>query len=432
MKKLLSVLFATLVMAGNAIAAEITDIPENYWAATEISYCVKNGIIKQYGDGSFKPEVEVKRAEFNSMLLRTLGYLPTEVPDKNIFKDLNNNHWSYSDILKSEQMGLLYGYPDKTFKPEVKITKTETASIISHITKQVAENVGILSQFADGKDVPAWGKNQYAKSIELGIYVNYPDAAYLLPNKTLNRAEAAVLLYRLRKAMGEIQEKYVAKEVTVGTEHLDNGDYSDGDASGDFANNKVMVTNFRRIVLAGNVIRASFVGNFDANSIDFESPLNFTFVNDVYTEEGSLIIPRGSMLKAIVSAMEPQKVISPDTKISVVFSEITFPSGKKAALHGKILDKKGDLTIARLATFGNIAGYTLGGAAIGAGSGVGIAAAPDMAKRKKAALDGLKSASGAGRLTGLVTPGLPIKADVDDSLFIELTRDFSFYEAESL
>jgi len=424
MKKFLSVLFALFMIAGNAMAAALTDVPKNHWAATEIAYCVKEGIIKPYNDGSFRPEVTVKRSEFNSMLLRALGHVPTEIRDKNMFKDLNNNYWAYSDILKSEQLGLLYGYPDNTFKPEVQITKAEVASIISHITKKSVENVGILNQFADGEDVPDWGKNQFAKSIELGIYVNYPDAAYLLPNKILNRAEAAVLLYRLRMAMGAVQEKYVAKEVTMGTEHLN--------VDANAANNKVTVTNFRKIVLAGNVLRANFAEDFNSKKSDVGQPVNFTFVNDVYTEEGSLLIPRGSILSAVVESLEPQKVFNKNAKVTVTFNEITFPSGKTAPVEGRVLDNKGVLTASKLATFGKLAGYTLGGAAIGAGSGVGIAAIPDPKKYGTGVAVGLPVGAGAGLVTGLVTPGLPFKADVEDSLLIELTQDFSIYEGESL
>lgn len=422
MKKLLSVLFAIIVMAGNALATVLTDVKTDYWAATEIAYCLRDGIIKLYPDGSFRPEVNVKRAEFNSMLLRALGHQPTEIVDDNEFTDLNNNHWAYSDIMKSEQIGLLYGYPDKTFRPENLITKAEVASILSHITKSSVKDVNILRNFADGKEVPDWGRNQFAKTIELGLYVNHPDAAYLLPNKVLNRAEAAVLLYKLRMAMGAVKEKYVAKEVTVGTEHLN----VDAKAT----NNKVTVTNFRKIVLAGNVLRANFAEDFNSKNSGVGESVKFTFVNDVFTEEGSLLIPRGSVLNAIVESLEPQKVFNKNARVTVTFNEITFPSGKTAAVQGRVLDNKGILTAGKLATFGKLAGYTLGGAAIGAGSGIGIAAIPNPKEYGEGVAVGAPVGAGVGLVTGLVTPGLPFKADVDDSLLIELTQDFSIYTDE--
>lgn len=422
MKKFLSVIFAFLLTLGNAFAATLIDTPADHWAAKEIAYCVKEGIINVYPDNSFKPEVEVKRAEFNSMLLRALGHKPTELTSTNSFKDLNQNYWAYSDILKSQEIGLLYGYPDQNFKPENKITKTEVASIISHITKSSVKNVGVLNLFTDGDEVPAWGRNQYAKSIELGIYVNYPDAAQLLPNKYLNRAEAAVLFYRLRQAMGAVKEQYVAKEVNLGTEHLN----VDPNAS----NNKVQVTNFRRIVLAGNVLRANFAEDFNSKSSEVGKPVNFTFVNDVYTEEGSLLIPHGSILNAVVESLEPQKVFNQNAKVTVSFNRLNFPNGQSMPIAGRVVDNKGILTASRLSTFGKVAGYTLGGAAIGAGSGVGIAAIPDPKKYGEGVGIGLPIGAGAGLVTGLVTPGLAYKADVDDSLLIELTQDLSIYDAE--
>lgn len=422
MKKFLSVLFAIFMLAGNAMAAVITDVPKNHWAATEIAYCIKEGIIKPYSDNSFRPEMPVNRSEFNSMLLRALGHLPVEIHDKNKFKDLNNNHWAYSDILKSEQLGLLYGYPDKTFKPEVQITKAEVASIISHITKQSVENVGILSQFADGDKVPSWGKNQYAKSIELGIYVNYPEAAYLLPNKILNRAEAAVLLYRLRKAMGAVQEKYVAKSMNNSANEQLNIDDNN-------SNKNTLSTNFRKIVLEGNVLRANISENFGTRRSDIGEFLDFTFVNDVYTEEGALIIPKGSILSSVVESLDSQRTLNKNSKVSVTFNSITFPSGKTAPVQGRIFDSKGALTASKVATFGKIAGYTLGSAAVGVASGIGISAMPNP---KKVAEKSSDEPNNAELVTGLVTPGFTVKADVDASLFVELIQDFSIYNDENL
>ena len=37
--------------------------------------------------------------------------------------------------MKSEELGLVYGYPDKTFKPDNKMIKVEVTSVMSHITK---------------------------------------------------------------------------------------------------------------------------------------------------------------------------------------------------------------------------------------------------------------------------------------------------------
>lgn len=405
MKKFLSVLSAFLLMSGSAFALTLTDVTTEYWAAKEIAACVRDGVIRPYADSSFRPNVNVKRSEFNSMLLRALGHKPTEIQAKSPFKDLKGNHWAFSDIMKSEEIGLLYGYPDGTFRPETLISRVEVASILSHITKNSLQDMSVLEQFVDSNDIPDWGKKQYAKSIELGLYANYPDLAKLLPNKPLNRAEAAVILHRLRMAMGLVKEQYVAKDAQVEQQKAP------------APTEKVSLLNFRRIVLAGNVVRAAFTGNI----ADLDENLKFTFVNDVYTEEGNLLIPRGSVLNAEIKSLDSKEILDKNTKVSVTFDQILFPSGKVAPIQGHVFDRKGVLTAGKLATFGKIGSYTIGSAVTGVGSGIGVAAVSDPKKVGEGSAD-------AGSVTGLVTPGLHFKADVEDSLLIELTQDLDLEE----
>ncbi len=423
MKRFLAAFFAVFMIIGNALsvtAAEITDLPADFWASKEAAYCIREGIIGLYEDNTFRPATEVKRAEFNSMLLRTLGHQPAEIKDSKNFKDLNAENPYYSDIMKSEELGLLYGYPDKTFKPEGLITKIEVASIISHITKSSVKDVNILNQFTDANLIPDWAKNQYAKSIELGIYVNYPEPSQLLPEKVLDRAEAAVLFYKLRQAMGEVKEEYVAKEIIMGTEHLR---VYPGAKS-----NQVTVTNYRKIIRTGNVVQANFARNFNSKASEVGQPVIMTFISDVKTEEGSLIIPKGSTLVGAVDTLVPQRKMNKNAKVTLVFHELTFPSGQKLPMSGKVLDNNGILTASKLQTFGKVAGYTLGGAAVGAGAGVAVAAIPNPKNYGTGVAIGIPVAAGIGLATGLLTPGLAYKADIKDALYIELTEDLVLEE----
>lgn len=416
MKKILSVLCAIFLMSSQVNAATVIDVKTDYWAAKEIAACIRDGIIKIYSDSSFRPEAMVKRAEFNSMLLRALGHKPTEIEDNNNFKDLNHNHWAYSDIMKSQQIGLIYGYPDGTFKPEKLITKTEVASILSHITKDVADDVAVLESFTDEQKIPSWGVHQYAKTVELGMYVNYPNELELLPNKPLNRAEAAVILHKLRMALGYVQDKYLSKdlEADVSTANAKDNNEDDFDYS-----------NFRKIVLTSNVMRAAFEEDFITEIDKNSNVVKFIFVNDVYTEQGSLLVPRAAVLTATVKLLDENQDLNEKTQVSVSLKEIIFPTGKVVKVAGQVIDKTGVLTASRLAGLGKHGGFTLGSAATGSGSGIGIAAIPNQDENIKNVSDNSKKAS---VVTGLVTPGLPYMGQVDETLLIELIQNYGTYE----
>ena len=422
MKKLLGILFAFMMSLGSAFAAELMDVPTDYWASKEIIYCIREGIIKPVSADSFMPELQVKRAEFNSMLLRTLGHRTVDVTgDGKKFSDVNAGYWGYEDILKSERLGLLYGYPDNTFKPDEEIIKAEVASIISHITKDAVTDVNILNQFADKDDIPSWAVNQFAKSVEIGIYVNYPDLAYLLPNKVLNRAEAAVILYKLRMAMGMVQEQYVAKEYVIGTEHLN--------IYPEASNHKVTVTNYRKIIQAGNVLSVNFAEKYNSKRSAEGNDVKFVFPKDVVTQEGSVLIPQGSIATASVATLQPQRALNKNAKVTLKFNSITLPSGETIPISGKVLDNDGILTASKLATFGKVAGYTLGSMAVGTGASIGIAGMAHPHNFGTAVAIGLPVSAGVGIVTGLLTPGLAYKANTNDSLYVELEQDVVLNEA---
>ncbi len=71
---------------------------------------------------------------FNVETVRQL--VKGEIDLSSIFKDVDSNRWSYPDIVRCVDTGVMSGYPDGTFKPTANITREEMASIASRITFQ--------------------------------------------------------------------------------------------------------------------------------------------------------------------------------------------------------------------------------------------------------------------------------------------------------
>jgi len=182
MKKILAMLavFFMMVAFNPANAAVYSDVPADFWANTEITAVVQDDILPLQGK-AFLPEQEVTRSAFNTALLKTLGHRSTTLSENNPFSDVVSSRADYGDILLSSKLGLIYGYADGTFKPDRIMTKAEAASVISHITKDYKGNVKSLNPFTDKDSIPCWATKQFAKTIDLGIYVNHPDADELLP-----------------------------------------------------------------------------------------------------------------------------------------------------------------------------------------------------------------------------------------------------------
>lgn len=415
MKKILSLIAAFFVLflsAGSAFSKEAKDVAPNYWAAKEISAVLTNGYLDVDKAGKFNPEATVTRAEFTSALLKTLGHKAT--PAKaNKFKDLCPSHVAYNDIIMAEGIGLVYGYPDKTFRADNTITKTETASVISHITKDIAADVAVLKSYKDGSDVPAWGTKQYAKTIKMGIFVNYPDAKALTPNKVLNRAEEAVLLYKLANALSFVKEKYVAADTLVAVEHLDVCDKA--------PSNEVKIMRKTNIVAACNVLAGYFVSDFSSKTALVGDCVSLVAKENVYTKEGTLVIPQGTKFYGTVATLEHQKIWNQNAEVTLDINKVTFPSGCTVPCSAKVFNNKdGVLTASGWATTGKVLAYTAGGAAVGTGAGVGFAAIPSPKKYGTGVAIGLPVGAGVGLITGFVTPGLAYTAQEGDLLYLIL------------
>ena len=70
-----------LMVSSNIGLAQGKDY-ENHWAENSIQSWVDKGYVKGYADGSFKPEGDITRAEFISIVNRSFGF--TEQADKDM------------------------------------------------------------------------------------------------------------------------------------------------------------------------------------------------------------------------------------------------------------------------------------------------------------------------------------------------------------
>ncbi|MCD7740469.1 MAG: S-layer homology domain-containing protein [Candidatus Gastranaerophilales bacterium] len=415
MKKILA-MFAVLFMMSafnTANAAVYSDVSADYWANKEITAVVADNILTLKGN-AFNPEKEVSRSDFNSALLRTLGHKSAELSDANPFSDVVSTRSDYGDILLSARLGLIYGYDDGTFKPDRIMTKAEAASVISHITKDFKGDISSLAPFKDSDTIPAWATQQYAKTIDLGVYVNYPNSDELLPNKNLNRAEAAVLLYKLKQQISAVKEQYVNKETLLDTEHLDVTKKAEV--------NEVQITNLRKIVLAKNIIKGYFYTYFTSKDVQVGDEVTFTAKHDIYTEEGTLVIPADTTMKATVASVEAKKWWNKNDKVTVEFESMTLPSGVCVPFKADVINNNGVLTENRWA---KPVTYTVAGALIGGGAGVGVASFTGHHHYGNGVAIGTPVGAGLGLLTGLTTKGRTYKANDGDYVWLELTQDFS-------
>lgn len=414
MKKFVSGLMALCLLALNAVpvlAASIADVGSNYWASKEINIVVDNSIMSLSGN-RFNPEGSMTRVEFVNALLKVLSNENLNVNITNKFSDVTAANPNYDNILRSQQLGLVYGYPDGTFQPNRIVLRSEAQSVISHITKDMNADKSILNQFKDASAIPAWAKNVYAKTINYGIYVNYPDSRELRPNDNLSRAEAAVLLARLKAKLDLVKQEYIG---TTRIEHLD--------VTRKAPNNQVKINNIQSVVEQGNVLVVAFEDKFKSEDHKAGDIVTFVAKEDICTEEGSLVIPAGTKFIAKINNIKHQKKFNKNARVYPQLCKIILPNGKELAFNAKPFSKDYSLKEGPWMTAGKLLLCTAGGSAVGIGAGVGFAFISDPTKIGTGIAIGAPVGAAVGLITGLVTPGLKYHAKAGENIYVILLDD---------
>lgn len=110
------------------ITTAFEDVPENAWYATPVNTLASLGIISGVGDNRFEPGRSITRAEFTALAMKfTVG----AEKEENIFNDVKPADWFYEAVTGSIQFGWINGYGDGTFRPNNTITRAEGTAIVN-------------------------------------------------------------------------------------------------------------------------------------------------------------------------------------------------------------------------------------------------------------------------------------------------------------
>lgn len=118
----------------SSMVSVFSDVPCGYWAGCAIDKLACQNIIAGYPDRTFKPTLPVSRAEFASMMVKGLNLnLGCDcLSATKMFKDVGCNHWANSAISKAVECGIMCGYPNHKFKPSLPVSRAEALTAMAH------------------------------------------------------------------------------------------------------------------------------------------------------------------------------------------------------------------------------------------------------------------------------------------------------------
>lgn len=218
---------ALLVLAvgyvpASAAASALPDIGGS-WAKPHIETLVAMGVVRGYPDGTFRPDLPVTRAEFAKMA----AALFTVTPEKDVeFSDVWG-HWAERPILELAGAGVAAPDPDGRFRPDDPITRAEAVSMAVRLLK--LHDVKGYSKAPSFSDLTPdhWAYDSAETALRLKILPPYFRGRFE-PEAPMTRAETAALLaetLRLVTARGVID--HLEPDIRVVGIRFEDGETSD-------------------------------------------------------------------------------------------------------------------------------------------------------------------------------------------------------------
>jgi hypothetical protein len=172
--------------------ADFADI-KGHWSEANVRELVKLGAINGYADNTFKPNANITRAEFVTVIVKAfhLGAL-----DGKTFVD-TETHWAKRAIATAAESGIVAGYSDNSFGPDDLITREQMAAIVVHAAKLAAIDKSI--NFPDSADISDWARTVIATATAKGLINGYGDGT-VKPKVNTTRAEAVTVILRALQA----------------------------------------------------------------------------------------------------------------------------------------------------------------------------------------------------------------------------------------
>ncbi len=178
-------------VAPKPVVKAFSDVPKGYWARTPIEYLSTLGIMSGYPDKTFRPERTLTRGELAALLVKAKGF-SLKGARKEVFKDVPAASWVAPYVKVAVDREYVKGYPDGTFKPNQKINRAEAAVVFAKFSGLYVKN-GLKKKVFPDVPETHWAAPAIAADQQEGLY-EYLAGKDFVPKQDLTRAEAAEML----------------------------------------------------------------------------------------------------------------------------------------------------------------------------------------------------------------------------------------------
>ena len=179
------------------------DLPEKFWAKRPIEYLATLGIMGGYPDKTFRPNRALTRGELAAILVKAKEFkIKPGVKVK--FEDIRPKEWFAPYINVAASRNYMKGYPDGTFRPNQRVSRAEAALIFARFSGLYMKPKVQRKVYPDVSR-KHWASPAIAASKQAGFFEYLGEEEFGV-EAYLTRAEAAEILSKTPLVKEKIKE----------------------------------------------------------------------------------------------------------------------------------------------------------------------------------------------------------------------------------
>jgi hypothetical protein len=174
-----------------------------HWRGPEIDHLQSRDIITGYPDGTYKPESDISRQEFITLVIKALHREEdARVLQKgtSFFQDAGGS-WAKGYIELAQELRIAHGDGYGNFLPLRPVSREEAVSVLVNCLGGAVPEGNVL-EFRDSAHISEWARPAVAYAAQAGLVNGFPDGSFR-PRQNLSRAEVAVIIEKFLALQGE-------------------------------------------------------------------------------------------------------------------------------------------------------------------------------------------------------------------------------------
>lgn len=207
-----AIAMSAVLLSSSMSAYAVSDI-SNHWAESNIQKFIDAGVINGYEDNTFRPNNNMTRAEFATILSKLLD--GPSVPTEHRYSDVPETAWYFDAVQKLCTLQIVS--VDEKFNPQNNITREQVMVMLARAMRLNANDTSVVNKFSDADKISDYALNAVAAFVENGYTNGYEDGT-LKPKNNITRAECVKLIDSLNLVPDTNSLEGIMKSIYEGVE----------------------------------------------------------------------------------------------------------------------------------------------------------------------------------------------------------------------